>query len=85
MSTGDVFLSASSMSSDALAKRMLTPLPEEDDETVDSKSQTHESLIHPEFDIGNTVVATLSLCIICNLVQGWCLSTILLVPKSEKG
>ena len=52
MSTGDVFLSVSSMSSDALAKRMLTPLPEEDDETLESRSQTRQTLVHPEFDMG---------------------------------
>ena len=54
MSTGDVFLSVSSVGQDSLAKRMLTPLLEEDDdELIDTTSHKSRSgLIHPEFDLG---------------------------------
>ena len=51
MSTGEVFLSAAQ---ESLAKRMLTPLLEEDDDTIETNSQKLGSLIHPEFDLGES-------------------------------
>lgn len=51
MSTGEVFLSAAQ---ESLAKRMLTPLLEEDDDTIETNSQKLGSLIHPEFDLDYT-------------------------------